>query len=124
MSEDPNPAATTYQRWVVRIALAVILVVAGLASWHETVDVTDDTRLSTVLQIVTRLGSVSAVAVLLGFSVLSGWTIAKVFDEGRAKGRAQGWAKGRAAVLAWVERRDAAAQAGREFNEAPPKEAE
>ena len=120
MSENPDSVATTYGKQLICWAFLVILLVAGLASWHETVDVTDDTRLSTVLQIVTRLGSFSAVAVLLGGSILSGWTIAKARDMGRA----EGWIKGRAAVLEWAERRNAATQAGQEFKEPPPPEAE
>ena len=115
-------------KWVRTISVIVFVVSflagMGLVSWHETVEVHNDTLLATLITIVVKGEAVSVVSAAIAGTFEGGAYIVVIayemvkrsFDRGQAKAYADADKQN----AAYYKRMQAAKERGEEFNEPPP----
>lgn len=118
--------------WVrtVSVAMFVASFAAGmvLVSWHEVVEVSSDTLLTTLIAVVIKGESVSVVSAAIAgafeggaFIVVIAYEMVKRgFDRGRVEGRAEGRAEASRLFAAYLRRMQKAQERGEDFDEPPP----
>ena len=105
-----------------------LIICLGLLTWFEVGYQRDDGSLATVIAIGQGMAplvvvvTATTVVILEGSTMLAERYLQRRYEEGQAKGRAEGMADEAARWRAWNARRLEAEREGRPFDEPPPGE--